>query len=75
MAHETLVDLFKKRPSLAAEILVEVLGVPLAPYTGARLTSIDLTQIQPVEYRADLVVVLVDGDSTRRGPGSTAILW
>ncbi|KYF63501.1 hypothetical protein BE11_39755 [Sorangium cellulosum] len=63
MAHEVLVDLFKNRPSLAAELLVEALGVPLPPYPGARLTSIDLTDIQPAEYRADLVVVLLDGDA------------
>ncbi|WP_438014445.1 DUF4351 domain-containing protein [Sorangium sp. So ce315] len=63
MAHEILVDLFKNRPSLAAELLVEALGVPLPPYSGARLTSIDLTDIQPAEYRADLVVVLLDGDA------------
>ncbi|MGK4004523.1 DUF4351 domain-containing protein [Sorangium sp. So ce1036] len=62
MAHEILVDLFKNRPSLAAEILVDVLGVPLPAYTGARLTSIDLTDIQPAEYRADVVVLLLDGD-------------
>ncbi|WP_437275391.1 hypothetical protein WME90_29560 [Sorangium sp. So ce375] len=36
---------------------------PLPPYTGARLTSIDLTEIQPAEYRADLVVLLLDGDT------------
>ncbi|HEY0513482.1 MAG TPA: hypothetical protein VGH73_16350 [Thermoanaerobaculia bacterium] len=34
MAHEILVDLFKNRPSLAAEILAEVLGVPLPPTTN-----------------------------------------
>jgi hypothetical protein len=60
MAHEILVDLFKNRPSLAAEILVEVLRVPLPTYTEARLASIDLTEIQPAEYRADVVVLLVD---------------
>jgi hypothetical protein len=60
MAHEILVDLFKNRPSLAAEILVEVLGLSLPPYTEARLASTDLTEIQPAEYRADLVVVLLD---------------
>ena len=60
MAHEILVDLFKNRPSLAAEILVEVLGVSLPPYTEARLASADLTEIQPAEYRADVVVVLLD---------------
>jgi hypothetical protein len=62
MAHEILVDLFKNRPSLAAEILAEVLGAALPPYTEARLTSTDLTEIQPAEYRADVVVVLLDGD-------------
>ena len=31
MAHEILVDLFKHRPSLAAEILAEALGVDLPP--------------------------------------------
>jgi hypothetical protein len=62
MAHEILVDLFKNRPSLAAEILAEVLGVSLPPYTEARLASADLTEIQPAEYRADVVVVLLDGD-------------
>ena len=62
MAHETLVDLFKNRPSLGAELLSEALGVTLPSYTEARLISIDLTQIQPAEYRADVVVLLLDGD-------------
>jgi hypothetical protein len=66
MAHEILVDLFKNRPSLAAEILVEVLGVSLPPYSEARLASADLTEIQPAEYRADVVVVLLDGGSPFR---------
>lgn len=57
--HEMLVDLFKSRPSLAAEILVEVLGVPIPDYTEARITSADLTEIQPAEYRADIVVLLL----------------
>ncbi|MGK3992249.1 hypothetical protein [Sorangium sp. So ce1024] len=62
MAHEVLVDLFKNRPSLGAELLSEALGVALPSYTEARLVSIDLTKIQPTEYRADLVVLLLDGD-------------
>jgi hypothetical protein len=61
MAHEILVDLFKNRPSLAAEILVEVLGVSLPPYTEARIASADLTEIQPAEYRADAVILLLQG--------------
>jgi hypothetical protein len=66
MAHEILVDLFKNRPSLAAEILAEVLDVSLPPYTEARLASTDLTEIQPAEYRADVVVVLLDRDTPVR---------
>src|SRR5436305_1083171 len=67
MDHETLVDLFKNRPSLAAELLGEALGVSLPSYTEARLASTDLTEIQPAEYRADLVVVHLDRDIPVRG--------
>ncbi|MEZ4307127.1 MAG: hypothetical protein R3F14_03670 [Polyangiaceae bacterium] len=67
MEHEVLVDLFKNRPSLAAELLSEVLGVPLPTYTEARLASIDLTEIRPAEYRADVIVqLLLDGDTAVR---------
>ncbi|MFT3776120.1 MAG: hypothetical protein QM820_63060 [Minicystis sp.] len=62
-----LVDLFKTRPSLAAEILVELLGLSLPAYTEARLASIDLTEIKPAEYRADVVVLLLDRDIPVRG--------
>src|SRR5579864_3698920 len=62
MAHEVLVDLFKNRPALGAELLAEGLGVAVPSYTEARLASIDLTQIQPAEYRADVVVLLLHGD-------------
>src|SRR3954447_19229961 len=58
MAHEILVDLFRNRPSLAAEILIEVLGISLPDYTEARIASADLTEIRPAEYRADIVVIL-----------------
>jgi hypothetical protein len=61
MTHEILVDLFKTRPSLAAEILVEALDVSLPDYTEARIASADLTEIQPAEYRADVVVLLFNG--------------
>ena len=62
MAHEVLVDLFKNRPSLGAELLDEALGVALPSYTAARLLSIDLTKVRPAQYSADVVVHLLDGD-------------
>jgi hypothetical protein len=60
MAHEVVVDLFKNRPELGPELLTEALGVALPSYDEARLVSIDLTQIRPAEYRADVVVLLLD---------------
>lgn len=59
MAHEILVDLFKHRPSLGPELLTEALGVEVPRYTEATLESIDITQIRPAQYRADVVVLLL----------------
>src|SRR6202789_1365528 len=64
MAHEALVDLFKNRPELGPELLTEALGVALPSYDEARLVSIDLTQIRPAEYRADVVVLLLDAGAS-----------
>lgn len=59
--HEGIRTLFLNRPSLAAELLGEVLGFAVPRYAEARIASEDLTEVQPVEHRADLVVLLVDG--------------
>jgi hypothetical protein len=60
--HEALLQLFRNRPSLAPEILREALHVDLPPYSDVRLDSAELTEIQPAEYRADLVVLLLKGE-------------
>jgi len=59
--HEALLLLFRNRPGLAPELLRDVLGFDLPHYTEARIDSADLTDVQPAEYRADLVILLVDG--------------
>jgi hypothetical protein len=56
--HEVLVDLFRSRPQLAPQLMREVLDVPLPPYTDVEVGSADLTEVQPTEYRADLVLSL-----------------
>jgi Domain of unknown function (DUF4351) len=61
--HEVLLLLFRNRPSLAPELLRDALGVTLPEYSEARIDSADLTQIQPTEYRADLVVLLLHGEA------------
>ncbi len=61
LTHEGLVSLFRNRPELAPELLRNALGIDLPVYAEARVESADLTEVVPTEYRADLVVLLVDG--------------
>jgi len=59
--HEMLLLLFRNRPALAPELLREALHIELPAYSEVWLESADLTDVVPTEYRADLVVLLVDG--------------
>ena len=59
--HEALLLLFRNRPQLAPELLRDALHVELPRFTEARIESAELTDIQPAEYRADLVVLLYEG--------------
>jgi hypothetical protein len=54
--HEVLVMLFRNCPTLAAELLH--MRIELPAFTEVRVESADLTEVQPAEYRGDLVVVL-----------------
>ena len=58
--HEALLQLFRNRPRLAPELLRDALNQPLPELSDVRVESADLTNIQPAEYRADLVVVVGD---------------
>jgi hypothetical protein len=60
--HDALVTLFRNRPTLAVELLREALNYVVPAYTEARIESADFTQLQPAEYRCDLVVVLHHDD-------------
>ncbi|WP_431956292.1 hypothetical protein [Nocardia lijiangensis] len=61
--HEVVIDLFRHRPRLAAELLGYVSDDPLPEFDNARLDSGDFPDIDPTEYRADAVVVLASGTS------------
>jgi hypothetical protein len=56
-----LLLLFRNRPALVPELLRDALHVDLPEYSEVRLESAELTDVVPTEYRADLVVLLVDG--------------
>ncbi len=61
--HESHLLLLRNQPTLAAELMCGALHVKLPRYTEARVVSADLTDIQPAEYRADMVIQLFDGAS------------
>jgi len=61
MQHEGLLLLFRNRPELAPELLRDALGLQLPRWTEARVESAELTEVVPTEYRADLVVLLLEG--------------
>ena len=57
--HEALLQLFRNRPELVPELMRDALHIPLPDYTTVRVESADLPDIQPTEYRADLVILLL----------------
>lgn len=56
--HEAHLLLFRNQPALAAKLIRDALGVELPPFREVREVSADLTEFQPVEYRADMVIEL-----------------
>lgn len=58
--HEVLVAMFRDQPALAADVLGDVLGIEVPDYIKAQVTSGDLSDVAPTEYRADAVVTLSD---------------
>ncbi len=58
--HELFLFLFRNRSGIAADLLRN-LDVQLPEYDEIRTDSSELSDLQPAEYRADLVLVLVRG--------------
>ena len=58
--HEVILELFRNRPVMAAELLCETFHVELPRFTRIQIEPADLTEIIPRELRADLLVLLLD---------------
>jgi hypothetical protein len=56
--HEAHLLLFRNQPTLAVELIRGALGVELPQFCEAREVTADLTDVQPAEYRADMVIEL-----------------
>src|SRR5258708_3662451 len=55
-------ELFRSDPRVIPELLSGPLGVALPGFADARVESGTLTQLNPAELRADLVISLSDGE-------------
>jgi hypothetical protein len=62
--HEVLIEMFRDRPGLAADLLRGPLHVEVPDFQGAHLSAGELTDVAPTEYRADAVVTLDDSSRT-----------
>lgn len=58
--HETLVDLLINQPPLVAQLLSEVFDVEVPSWQRIEIPSANLSDIDPVERRADALLTLVD---------------
>jgi hypothetical protein len=56
--HEGIVELFRQAPELVAQLLERSLAVSVPRFSEARLEPASMTELQPAEIHADLVVVL-----------------
>lgn len=64
IAHEIPLELIRNRPETALELLRRVKRIELPPFAAARVESGDCTQLSPIEFRADSVVVVRDETGT-----------
>ena len=59
--HMALVQLFRNRPELAPELIGRALHVEVPDFVEARIEDASFDDLDPAEYRADLVVLLSAG--------------
>jgi hypothetical protein len=64
--HELLLLLFRNRSQAAADLL-RALDVQIPEYDEIRAESADLNHVKPAEYRADLVLFLMQGTQKQLG--------
>lgn len=57
LLHEGVLELVRKEPTFATVLLGQLLDVEVPQFTNARIADTTLSQLLPVEFRADAVVM------------------
>lgn len=62
LEHDGVVVLFRDNPSLALRVLEDIFLVAIPAHAAIRVADTSLNQLVPVEFRADLVLEVLDAD-------------
>ncbi len=60
--HEGVVELFRDNPALGPLVLARYFHADVPEHVAVRMADTQMTELSPVEYRADLVLELLDAD-------------
>jgi hypothetical protein len=60
--HEVLTDMVKRRPAMVADLLTELFKLEIPPWEQAADGAAEVTDIRPVQLRADAVPVFTRGE-------------
>ena len=63
--HEGLVDLFRTQPELAALLLQSAFSLEVPQHEEVAISESALSEVAPLEYRADLLLLHKQGDAVR----------
>jgi hypothetical protein len=62
LEHGAIVEMFRENPALAVHLLATVFHRDVPPHAAVRVADSGLDQLIPVEFRADLVLEVLDGE-------------
>lgn len=62
LEHDGVVEMFRDNPTLALRVIDEIFHLPVPRYASVRVADSCLNQLLPIEFRADLVLEVLDDD-------------
>ena len=60
LEHQGIVEMFRDKPSLAPHLIEKLFPIKLPSHASVKVAESSLDQMMPIEFRADLVLELLD---------------